>query len=102
MDPDLLADPFGGYGRLREQGPVVRGRFVDGTRVWFVTRYDDVRAVLRDPRFVNTPSHVPGAQGADPREGMMELLNVPEHLRVYLLGSILDSDPRTIRGCAAW
>ncbi|MGW3152008.1 cytochrome P450 family protein [Streptomyces sp. NPDC001177] len=93
MDPELLADPFAGYGRLREQDPVVRGRFVDGTAVWFVTRYDDVRAVLRDPRFVNNPSHVPGEGGADPREGMMELLKVPEHLRVYLLGSILDSDP---------
>ncbi|MFE8016798.1 cytochrome P450 [Streptomyces antibioticus] len=93
MDPDLLADPFTGYGRLRERGPVVRGRFVDGTPVWFVTRYDDVRAVLRDPRFVNTPSHVPGEGGADPREGMMDLLNVPGPLRVYLLGSILDSDP---------
>ncbi|MYW02373.1 cytochrome P450 [Streptomyces sp. SID3343] len=93
MDPDLLRDPFAGYGRLREQGPVVDGRFVDGTPVWFVTRYDDVRAALRDPRFVNTPSNVPGEGGADPREGMMELLNVPEHLRSYLLGSILDSDP---------
>ncbi|MFH8282494.1 cytochrome P450 [Streptomyces antibioticus] len=93
MDPDLLADPFTGYGRLRERGPVVRGRFVDGTPVWFVTRYDDVRAVLRDPRFVNTPSPVPGEGGADPREGMMDLLDVPEPLRVYLLGSILDSDP---------
>lgn len=93
MDPDLLKDPFGGYGRLREQGPVVRGRFVDGTPVWFVTRYDDVRAALRDPRLVNTPSHVPGKEGVDPREGMMELLKVPEHLRDYLLGSILDSDP---------
>ncbi|MEV6046142.1 cytochrome P450 family protein [Streptomyces xanthochromogenes] len=93
MDPDLLRDPFGGYGRLREQDPVVHGRFVDGTPVWFVTRYDDVRAALRDPRFVNTPSHVPGEKGADPREGMMELLKVPEHLRGYLLGSILDSDP---------
>ncbi|MEU6060702.1 cytochrome P450 [Streptomyces sp. NPDC047097] len=93
MDPPLLADPFGGYGRLREQAPVVRGRFVDGTPVWFVTRYDDVRRVLRDPRFVNTPSHVPGQQGADPRTSMMDLLNVPHQLRVYLLGSILDSDP---------
>lgn len=93
MDPDLLADPFSGYGQLREQSPVVRGRFVDGTPVWFVTRFDDVRAVLRDPRFVNTPSHVPGEGGTDPRESMMDLLNVPEHLRAYLLGSILDSDP---------
>ncbi|MFF3324041.1 cytochrome P450 [Streptomyces sp. NPDC002889] len=93
MDPALLADPFGGYGRLREQAPVVRGRFVDGTPVWFITRFDDVRRALRDPRFVNTPSNVPGEGGADPRERMMELLRVPEHLRVYLLGSILDSDP---------
>ncbi len=92
-DPELLRDPFGGYGRLREQGPVVGGRFVDGTPVWFVTRYDDVRAALRDSRLVNTPSNVPGEKGADPREGMMELLQVPEHLRGYLLGSILDSDP---------
>ncbi|MEV8447153.1 cytochrome P450 family protein [Streptomyces parvus] len=92
-DPDLLADPFGGYGRLREQSPVVRGRFVDGTPVWFVTRFADVRAVLRDPRFVNTPSNVPGEEGADPRHSMMDLLEVPEALRVYLLGSVLDSDP---------
>lgn len=50
-----------------------------------------------DPAFIegeaNTPSNVPGEGGADPREGMMELLKVPEHLRGYLLGSILDSDP---------
>jgi hypothetical protein len=28
MDPALLTALFGGYGLLREQGPVVHGRFV--------------------------------------------------------------------------
>src|SRR5262249_327640 len=56
MDPALLAGPFRGYGALREQGRVVRGRFVDDSPVWLITRFDDVREVLRDPRFANNPA----------------------------------------------
>ena len=43
MDPALIADPYRGYGRLREQGPVLRGRTMDGGQAWYVTRQDDVR-----------------------------------------------------------
>ena len=46
MDSALIADPYGGYGRLREQGPVLRGRTMDGGQAWYVTRQDDVRTVL--------------------------------------------------------
>ena len=46
MDPGLIADPVGGYGRLREQAPVLRGRAPDGSAAWFVTRQADVRTVL--------------------------------------------------------
>ncbi|WP_082859718.1 cytochrome P450 [Alloactinosynnema sp. L-07] len=93
MDPELLADPFNGYGRLREQARAVRGTFVDGTPVWFVTRFDDVRTLLRDSRFVNRPIPMDGDAGNDPRERMMDILGIPGHLRPYLLESILDSDP---------
>jgi cytochrome P450 len=93
MDPGLMADPFGGYGRLRELAPVVRGRYLDGTPAWFVTRYDDVRMLLHDPRLVNTPASVPDQTDEDPRIKMMDMLQIPEQLRSYLLGSMLDTDP---------
>ena len=95
MDPGLLADPFTGYGRLREQGPIVLGRMPDDAPVWLVTRFDDVRELLRDPRFVNAPASVPGHAGADPRTAMMELMGLPEELHRYFLTSLLDSDPPT-------
>ncbi|MGW7428016.1 cytochrome P450 family protein [Streptomyces sp. NPDC054861] len=93
MHPDLMADPFAGYGRLREQAPVVHGRYLDGTPAWFVTRHEDVRTLLHDRRLVNTPASVPGATGDDPRLKMMDMLAIPEELRPYLLGSMLDTDP---------
>ena len=41
-------DPHPLYHRLRELAPVHRSERV---RAWLLTRYDDCRAVLRDPRF---------------------------------------------------
>lgn len=77
MRDELLADPFHGYGRIREQGPVVAGEFIDGTPAWFVTRLEDVRTVLRDPRFVN----------GDPRiHQQLDLLQLPRQMHKYLLG----------------
>jgi cytochrome P450 len=45
-------DPYPTLAWLRERDPVHEFRFpVGGVRVWLVTRYDDVRAVLADNRF---------------------------------------------------
>ncbi|MGW2403415.1 cytochrome P450 family protein [Streptomyces sp. NPDC001739] len=94
MDPALISDPYGGYGALRERGPVVRGRFMDDSPAWFVTRFEEVRQVLRDPRFANNP--VASSLGAGPEDSptvrLLDMLGFPEHLRVYLLGSILNND----------
>ncbi|GAB7032010.1 cytochrome P450 [Streptomyces sp. NPDC021749] len=94
MDPALISDPYGGYGGLREHGPVVRGRFMDDSPVWFVTRFEEVRQILRDPRFVNNP--VASSLNARPEDSptmrALDMLGFPEHLRVYLLGSILNND----------
>ncbi|MFG2529236.1 cytochrome P450 [Streptomyces sp. NPDC048516] len=94
MDPALINDPFAGYGALREQGPVVRGRFMDDSPVWLVTRFEEVRQVLRDQRFVNNPAAPLLGHAAEdnPLTRLMDMLGLPEHLRPYLLGSILNYD----------
>ncbi|MDQ1071465.1 cytochrome P450 family protein [Streptomyces canus] len=52
MDPadGLLDRPYDVYRRLRDTAPVHRIAGPDGTPAWIVTRYDDVRAALADPR----------------------------------------------------
>ncbi|WP_406392065.1 cytochrome P450 [Streptomyces sp. NBC_00882] len=52
MDPadGLLEHPYDVYRRLRDTAPVHRIAGPDGTPAWIVTRYDDVRAALADPR----------------------------------------------------
>ncbi|WP_414506958.1 cytochrome P450 family protein [Streptomyces sp. NEAU-L66] len=94
MDPALIADPFGGYGALREQGPVVRGRFMDDSPVWLVTRFEEVRQVLRDQRFLNDPTAPSLGRSFDdsPTARLLEMMGLPEHFRPYLLGSILNND----------
>lgn len=50
IDADFVQHLHERYARLREAGPVHRVRTQDGLPVWVVTRYDDVRAALADPR----------------------------------------------------
>ncbi|MGW5263944.1 cytochrome P450 family protein [Microbispora sp. NPDC004025] len=93
FDADLARDPFEGFSRLREQAPMVRGSFPGlGSPVWLVTRYDDVKTVLGDRRFVNNPASVPGADVGNIREALIEARGIPPEYAVYLLDSILDSD----------
>ncbi|GGU49724.1 cytochrome P450 [Streptomyces albospinus] len=93
MEPALLHDPFTGYGELREKGPVIRGRFLDDTPVWFVTRFAEVRQVLRDQRFANDPAFARGSsREGTPTTRLLDMLGMPEDLRVYLARSILNMD----------
>jgi pimeloyl-[acyl-carrier protein] synthase len=47
FDPEFIANPYPVYHRMRAEAPVFRAAF----GAWVLTRYDDVLAVLRDPRF---------------------------------------------------
>ena len=47
-DPAILHDPFPVYRRLQDQDPV---HWCPPLRGWIVTRYEDCRRVLNDPRF---------------------------------------------------
>ncbi|MBG0816688.1 cytochrome P450 [Planomonospora sp. ID82291] len=92
-DPALLSDPYGGFARMREQAPMVRGAFPGAAApVWLVTRYDDVRTVLGDPRFVNDPAHVPGGDVQNIREQVIRARGIPPEYARYVLDGILDAD----------
>lgn len=47
---DFMREPFGLFARLRRDGPAHELVMPHGAKVWMVTRYDDVRALLNDPR----------------------------------------------------
>lgn len=55
FDQNLRDDPYPLYARLREQAPVHRATLPDGRAVWLVTRLDEARAALADPRLTNDP-----------------------------------------------
>lgn len=77
------------YRLLREREPVSRISFPDGKAGWLVTRYEDARAVLADPRFsasrVRASSPVrtfPARPGDTPeRAGSFFGMDAPEHTR---------------------
>jgi cytochrome P450 len=50
LGPDFIQDPESVYERLRAARPVAQVTMPGGGRVWLITRYDDVRAALADPR----------------------------------------------------
>jgi cytochrome P450 len=89
MDPNFLKDPVQGYGRLREQAPVVPVLFPNVPKpVWLITRYEEVKAALTDPRFVNNRNNVPGVEGPSAMEQMLDALGVPPEFRDYLNGLV--------------
>ncbi|RXS77677.1 cytochrome P450 [Streptomyces sp. TM32] len=86
----LLDDPYAAYAALREAGPVHRITGADGSPAWLVTRYDDVRSALADPRLSLDRRHAgPGGYRgfALPPALDANLLNMdpPDHARVRRL-----------------
>ncbi|MEV4168379.1 cytochrome P450 [Nonomuraea sp. NPDC049709] len=58
-DDGLLAEPYPAYARLREAGVPHLVTLRSGLYGWLVTRYDDARAALADPRLSKDPRHAP-------------------------------------------
>jgi len=57
--PAEKADPYPGYARIRQEAPVHRAAGPMGTDTWVITRYEDVRAALADPRLSKDPKYAP-------------------------------------------
>ncbi|WP_326559731.1 cytochrome P450 family protein [Micromonospora sp. NBC_01796] len=92
MDERLLRDPFTGYSRIREETPMARAMIPGVEPPWVVTRHEDVRAVLGDPRFVTNPASVPGSNGVNLAEMVFRARGVPDEHARYLLANILEFD----------
>jgi cytochrome P450 len=83
-------DPLSVFARMRAQSPVTSVITPEGQRAWLITRYEDVRKALADPRLskdwrkLRAPGFVP-----DPSVGflMAHMLNAdpPDHTRLRRL-----------------
>ena len=92
-NPRFISDPYPLYARLRAEGlrrdPLMQ--------FWIATRYDDVAAVLRDPRFVrDVNKFIPADVSRErlPAAIRSELCPIPEHLSQTML---LQDPPRHTR-----
>ncbi|MEU1986098.1 cytochrome P450 [Nocardia sp. NPDC019395] len=83
----LDMDPL--YAKLRREEPVSRVELPYGGQGWLVTRYDDVKLVLGDPRFSRAVTvdreDVPRATPAPTRPDSLLSMDPPEHSRLRKL-----------------
>lgn len=89
-DPAVLRDPFTAYGRARERAPIARLVAPGFGPMWAVTRYEDAKAMLADPRFeLRASSYL---RPEVPEHCLrylrtMQEMNGPEHARLRRLVS---------------
>jgi cytochrome P450 len=85
--PEFRVDPYPAYRRLREEAPVLRTPF----DVWAVSRYRDVEAVVRDPRFGHAEGGDPATPGGPSGRPLGDrdvnlrsflVMNPPDHTRL--------------------
>lgn len=99
-DPAVIPDPYPLMRELRETAPVFHSA---SGNLWVLTRYEDCRALLRDPRFGSpepgepTSAITPAAVADDDRVRSMLFLNPPDHTRLRSLVSRAFT-PRRVEG----
>jgi cytochrome P450 PksS len=86
--PAIQADPYPTFAAWRATAPVARSTFGFVGPGWVVTRYDDVRTVLSDPRFANDQRSV-----RDSRRGVAELL-IPHVFRLLQDSMVMSDAPK--------
>ncbi|KUN03917.1 cytochrome [Streptomyces yokosukanensis] len=97
----LIDHPYDVYRRLRDTAPVHRITGPDGTPAWLVTRYEDARAALADPRLSLDKRHATAGSYKGfslPPALDANLLNMdaPDHTRIRRLVSRAFT-PRRVR-----
>ncbi|GAA3435891.1 cytochrome P450 family protein [Kutzneria kofuensis] len=88
--PEVVADPWGAHAKIREQPTLQIGGFMGGPPMFLAARYEHVRQILTDPRFLCNP--LVEDPDADIRNGVFRHLNVSEDLIPWLKNLINASD----------
>lgn len=106
FSPAFKRDPFVTFGRMREHDPVYRHVAPDGRVIWYVTRYEDVVAVLKDgERFCKSrATAVPEAYDVSAGSSVHQAINQnmlfadpPDHTRLRALVSQAFTPSRVAR-----
>ncbi|MCA9941493.1 MAG: cytochrome P450 [Anaerolineales bacterium] len=102
VDYDLFSrafkrDPFPTFAHMRQHAPIYRHVAPNGIAIWYITRYEDVAAVLKDERFVKDIFNAlpPADWGQIPHtDTLLQLINrnmlfadPPDHTRLRALVS---------------
>jgi len=90
FSPEVVADPWAAHAKVREAPTLQIGGFMGGPPMYLAARYDDVKQVLTDPRFLTNP--LPDSPAEDIRNGVFRHLNMPEELIPWLKNLINASD----------
>lgn len=88
--PEFFADPHPTYAGLREEAAVHRIQDPKGLTYWLVTRFDEAKAALADPRLAKDPRHAwealraAGMVSGEPAEATFDLhtMDPPKHTRL--------------------
>jgi cytochrome P450 len=83
----FFTDPHELYRTLRQEAPVARVSMPDGQQAWVVTRYEDARPALNDPRLSKDASRFHESPAADVLAGHMLNSDPPDHTRLRKLVS---------------
>lgn len=94
MSPDMLADPYPVYARLRREDPV---HWHDGLAGWVLTRYEDCVRVLQDPATFGSDFRSVGEDAPD-ETLTLQTLDPPEHtaLRQVVAAALRAVDPTAL------
>ncbi|MFD2079933.1 Cytochrome P450 [Actinopolymorpha cephalotaxi] len=84
LDTDYFQDPEAVHAALREEGPARKVVLPHGWETWIVTRYDEARAALADPRLLKNGRVLD--QYMDPEQLGDEMV-FAEALRAHMLSS---------------
>ncbi|HFC11812.1 MAG TPA: cytochrome P450, partial [Anaerolineae bacterium] len=105
FSPTFKADPHTTFAAMRHDCPIYAHKDQGGRTLWYFTRYEDVIAVMRDPRFIKDASKLRD-QPTNKKPTLAQAINrnmlfadPPDHTRLRGLVNLAFT-PRRIAGMA--
>ncbi len=97
LDLSFVQTPHEVLKRLREAGPAVKVMLPNGSLVWIVTRYEEVRQALSEPKLSKSFKGLNELMARHTKEGM-----APSSTTRRSSATCSPATRRTTPGCAGW